>query len=139
MENEARGSGLSRDGTRQVVSPSMRNNSRPVASSRTRGHSLRKTGARLDQVLAVVKHEQQFARNKISDPCVEQHFAATLAAPERGRQGIWHQAGGLYRSQIDQPHAIGERIEQARRDLERRAMSPGERQSAVASWRTVSR
>ena len=82
------------------------------------------TGARFDQVLAVVQDEEQLASFEEPHKGVEQRIPSAFAPPEDCRDGEGNQVGNLERGQIHPPYAVGKQIHEVRGHKQRQLGLP---------------
>ncbi len=82
---------------------------------------VRELGTRLDQVLAVVQHQQRRPSLEMLDQQVGRIAVRALPQPQRRRHGPRDQPGVAGRGQLHQPDAIPERLQQLGGGLERQA------------------
>ena len=80
---------------------------------------------RLDEMLAIVEHEQDRAVGQVLDQAIERGPARILAQPERGAGRRSDMLGGGQRRELDQPDAVARAVEQLGRGLQRESRLAG--------------
>ena len=94
--------------------------------------------ARTHDMLAIVEHEQHLLFCDVLVQRLDDRTAALLGQPQRPRNGRWQTLGVCHRREVDEPGAIGERRQKARREFNRSARLPaaacsGQRHQPVGS------